>query len=305
MARRSFSSDSGGFFFKTGLFAVLAGLAYWIFNQAGGQNPDRPALPGPTPQEQPDDRPTVKPAPTVPHDMLPAGGKGELVEHTYFTLSYVETAEQPEWVAYELTRQRLEMPWSERPNTFRPDPEVDTESATPRDYNRSGYDKGHLCAAADMAFDPLAIDETFFMSNMSPQDPAFNGGVWRELEELSRDWARKFRFLYVVTGPVLTDPPVTWIGFSKVVVPGMYYKVLLAPEQRLAIGFLLSNAASTRPVLEYACTIDVVEERTGLDFFPKILRGPDEELEGSLDKAAWPVNRNRNEKRTGEWTDSR
>jgi endonuclease G len=300
MARRS--SDSGGFIFKTGLFAILAGLAYWIFNQSAGKGPAGPE--GPEPQEQPSgDRPVVKPAPTVPRELLPAGGQGELVEHTYFTLSYSEAAEQAEWVVYELTRQRLELPWAQRPNTFRPDPEVETESATPRDYNGSGYDKGHLCAAADMAFDPLAIDETFFMSNISPQDPAFNGGIWRELEELSRDWARRSQVLYMVTGPVLRQPPVSRIGFSKVVVPAMYYKVLLAPQQRRAIAFLMPNAVSTRPVMEYACTVDVVEQQTGLDFFPQLLRGPDEALEASIDKGAWPVDRKKYQKRVTEWND--
>ncbi len=301
MARRNSSSDSGGFLFKTGLFALLAGVAFWLFNQFGGKKDNDPAenqvktespLPNPS---------SPNPVCQVPENILPASTTGEVVRHTYYVLSYNEDNEQAEWVAYELTRDRLNENWAERPNTFRPDPDVRTESATPRDYNGSGYDKGHLCPAADMAFDEKAIDETFYMSNMSPQVGAFNGGVWRELEECTRDWARKFKRLYVATGPVLNQTPLGAIGFSKVTVPASYYKVLYAPEQHRAIAFILPNAMSTRPVMDYACSIDQVEKLTGLDFFPDLLKGLDEELEASLDKEAWPVDNRRYEKRLEEW----
>lgn len=299
MARKS-SSDSGGFIFKTGLFAVLAGLAFWIFNQFSGEKPDTPDPAGPT-TEYPQTPAPAAPAPTVNDLILPASTTGEVVRHTYYTLSYAEDHEQAEWVAYELTRDRLDKNWVERATSFRPDPDVRTESATPRDYSGSGYDRGHLCPAADMAFDTLAMNETFFMSNMSPQLRGFNGGVWRELEECTRDWARKFQKLYVVTGPVLSRPGKEQIGFSKVTVPAGYYKVLLAPEQHRAIAFVLTHEVSTKPIMEFAGTIDQVEKLTGIDFFPNLLKGLDEELEGSLDKSAWPVNQRRYEQRVKEW----
>ncbi len=302
MARRS-SSDSGGFLFKTGIFAVLAGVAFWIFNQFSGKKTDE-TTEASTPTEMPAQTEKPDAAPTtsqVPENILPVSTTGDVVRHTWFTLSYNEDHEQAEWVAYELTREHLNENWAERPNSFRPDPEVRTESATPRDYTGSGYDKGHLCPAADMAFDDGAIDETFFMSNMSPQVPAFNVGIWRELEELTRDWARKFKHVYVVTGPILTVQDLGQIGFSKVTVPGAYYKVLLAPDQQKAIAFMLPNAVSTQPVMDYSCSIDQVEKRSGLDFFPNLLKGLDEELEGSLDRDAWPIDRKRYEERVKTW----
>jgi endonuclease G len=222
MARRNASPSSGGFFFKTGLFAALAGLAYFLFNQFGGKKAGEPIDEKPpivledksAPKSEVSDDSTF-----VTLEMLPAS-KAETVLHTWFALGYNEDHEQAEWVAYELTRARLNENWAERPNSFRPDPDVRTESATPRDYSSSGYDKGHLCPAADMAFDARAIDETFYMSNISPQRAPFNMGIWRELEELTRDWARKFKQVYVVTGPVLTQGSLGQIGFSKVTVTG-------------------------------------------------------------------------------------
>lgn len=303
MARRRSGSNSEGFLFKTGLFAALAGLAYFLFNQFGTKKADEPM------DQKP---PIVLEDKTLPKtegfrdstfvtiDLLPVS-KAETVLHTWFALGYNEDHEQAEWVAYELSRARLDENWAERPNTFRPDPNVRTESATPRDYTSSGYDKGHLCPAADMAFDAMAIDETFYMSNISQQRAPFNMGIWRELEELTRDWARKFKRLYVVTGPVLTQGSLGQIGFSQVTVPGSFYKVLLAPDQNRAIAFILPNQVSENPVMSYACSIDEVEETTGINFFPKLLNGLGEELESSLDKDAWPVNRNRYEQRVKQW----
>lgn len=289
--------------FKTGIFALLAGVAFWLFNQfSGKKTPDvvenQPQIE--IPAEKPKTEIPVQQT-QVPENILPASTTGEVVRHTYFALSYDEDHEQAEWVVYEITRERLNENWAARPNTFRPDPDVRTESATPRDYNGSGYDKGHLCAAADMAFNEKAIDETFLMSNMSPQKPGFNAGVWRELEECTRDWARKFKRIYVATGPVLTQTPLGSIGFSKVTVPGAYYKVLYAPEQHKAIAFVMPNELSSKPVMDYAISIDKVEQLTGLDFFPNLLKGMDEEIEASLDKDAWPVDRQRYQERVQEW----
>ena len=297
MTRKS-SSDSGGFVFKTGLFAVLAGLAFWIFNQFSGKksNPDDPPSTNTEQTDMPD-----RPKSTVTDLILPVSTTGAVVHHTYYTLSYSEDNEQAEWVAYELTRDRLDQHWVERASNFRPDPDVRTESATPRDYNGSGYDRGHLCPAADMAFDTLAMSETFFMSNMSPQVRAFNGGIWRELEECTRDWARKYQHLYVVTGPVLSRPGKGVIGFSKVTVPAAYFKVLYAPDQHEAIAFVLPNAVSTDPVMDFSGSIDQAEKLTGLDFFPQLLKGPDEAVEATLNKDAWPVSQRRYELRLKEW----
>lgn len=296
MARRNSDSKSDGIIFKTGLFAILAGIAFWVFNQFGGKKTE-PVLEPTVATEQPVERPN----PTVSDDILPVSTTGEIIRHTYYTLSYSEDHEQAEWVAYELTRNRLDKNWVERSTTFFPDPAVRTESATPRDYSGSGYDRGHLVPAADMAFDTLAMSETFFMSNISPQERAFNGGIWRELEETVRDWAKRFEKIYVISGPVLTRKGKEQIGFSKVTVPEAYFKVLLAPEQHRAIGFVLPNNVSEKPLMEFACSIDQVEALTRIDFFPKLLQGPDEALESSVDKSSWPINNKRYEKRLREW----
>jgi endonuclease G len=73
------------------------------------------------------------------------------------------------------------------------------------DYQKSGYDRGHLAPAEDMWYSMETMVQSFFYSNMSPQLPRFNLGVWKKLEMQMRNWAVEYDNLYVVTGPILSD----------------------------------------------------------------------------------------------------
>lgn len=193
-----------------------------------------------------------------------------IVEHTAYVLSYSEAHEQASWVSYLLTRAHT-TPKYKRSDRFLPDPKIPTGSATNADYRNSGYDRGHLAPAADMSWSEIAMRESFYYSNMSPQLPAFNRGVWKRLEEQIRDWANKYDSLYIVTGGVLTEGLPT-IGINKVSVPRYYYKVLYRKEGALhfGIGFVLPNAASSQTLPKFALSIDQVEKITGIDFFPML-----------------------------------
>jgi endonuclease G, mitochondrial len=244
----------------------------------------------------------VKPSKTG--DYLPESKGGEIVEHQYFTLSYSEKHEQPEWVAYELSKTMFGQEKFDRKDNFRPDPDVSTESALPADYRGSGYDRGHLCPAADMSFDENALDETFFMSNMSPQNPSLNHGIWRELEENTRDWAKKFKHLYIVTGPILRNTR-GFIGKkNKVSIPTSYYKILLdlSKNEPKAIAYIIPNELRTETLDEFACSIDKVEKQTGINFFPKLMSATQEaSIESSFDIQKWRWNPNRYQLRLEKW----
>lgn len=112
-----------------------------------------------------------------------------------------------------------------RTDDFRADPAVSTGSASLDDYKGSGYDRGHLCPAADMALNKTSMSESFFLSNMSPQVAGFNRGKWSSVEDQVRKWTLEFDGLDVATGPIFKDNLGT-IGTDKVTVPGYYYKVL-------------------------------------------------------------------------------
>ena len=200
----------------------------------------------------------------------------------HYSLCYRESYEQAEWSAYCLTEEEL-VKNAKRSDDFRSDPEITTGSATPADYKKSGYDRGHLSPAADFAFDQNAMSETFYMSNMSPQKGGLNRGIWKDLENEVRLWAKNFGRVYVVSGPILEKPAAEYqsIGENQVAVPEFYYKVILAPlyaneadratpedaENVIALGFIFPNEKCTGTLDDYAVTVDEVEARTKLDFF--------------------------------------
>lgn len=120
--------------------------------------------------------------------IYPQFEQGQIIEHTYYTLSYAENHEQAYWVFYELTHEEVKG-GVKRSDNFREDPKVSSGSASLEDYKGSGYDRGHIAPAADMAFNKTAISESFYLSNMSPQHPSFNRGYWKKLESEVRNWA--------------------------------------------------------------------------------------------------------------------
>lgn len=191
----------------------------------------------------------------------------QFVVHHAFSLGYNEKYEQAAWVAYVLSEAETNARY-ERSNDFEEDPMVSTGSATDNDYARSGYDRGHLAPAADMSFSELTMQESFYYSNMSPQEPSFNRGIWKKLEELMRSWAVEYDSIYVVTGPVFNSG-MTTIGANKVAIPSAYYKVVVKRfgSKAEGIGFILPNQSSTEQLQSFVVSIDEVERKTGLDFF--------------------------------------
>ncbi len=191
-----------------------------------------------------------------------------ICSYTGFDLGYNEQFEQAAWVAYVLTRNEIDSGYVKRSDNFRADTSIRSGSASPADYRRSGYDRGHLAPAGDMKWNEKAMSESFLMSNMSPQRPAFNRGIWKNLESRVRKWAIEKESIYVITGPVL-DHITDTIGENKVGVPSRYFKVLvdLSPPDHSFKAFLLPNQSSSANLEEYALTVDSLEQVTGYDFF--------------------------------------
>ena len=223
-------------------------------------------------------------------DFMPTSTTNQIVKHTYYTLSYNEKHEQAEWVFYNLKKEYLKSNNFKRPY-FIQDPKVTTASADWRNYKNSGYDKGHLCPAGDMDFDQQAYEDTFFTSNISPQNHEFNSGIWNRLEQKTRYWAAQFEGLYVVTGGVLKDYSQT-IGSEKVVVPNSFYKILFHHSRGnyKMIAFLIPNKKSDRPLYDYVIAVDELETITGIDFFHNLEDAIENKLEKRADYESWIKN---------------
>lgn len=225
------------------------------------------------------------------YDNLASGipGKADtIIDRPGYALGYIEKHEQPAWVVYKLTRSEVRAKAVKRTNRFAEDPEIPTGSATAADYRRSGYDRGHLAPAADMAFSWQTMKDSFYYSNMSPQRPQFNRGIWKELEEQVRLFAVREGEIYVVTGPVLPNEKTIMIGPNRVTVPSRFYKVVfdVTPPRKM-IGFILPNEGSKADLRTFAVTVDKVEEVTGLDFFSTVPQPEQEQLERTITMENW------------------
>ena len=213
-----------------------------------------------------------------------------ILPYAGFHLAYNEQFEQAAWVAYVLTREEIEQGEIERTDNFRQDTFILSGSATPKDYRGSGFDRGHLAPAGDMKWSREAMSQSFLMSNMSPQLPAFNRGIWRRLETEVRNWAVEKDSLYVITGPLFAASD-SQIGENGVGVPGYYFKVLvdLSPPDHDMIAFLLPHSGSSEELEQFAISVDSLERFSGYDFFSE---APDQEVIAWLERQLIPDNWN-------------
>lgn len=215
------------------------------------------------------------------------GDDHEVHKYSGFSLCFRNRYKDAEWVSYTLTQEKL-IKNARRTNKFIEDKNISTGSAKLSDYKASGYDRGHLAPAADMAWSEQSENESFLMSNMTPQVPQFNRGIWKEFEAQVRKYAQSLDFLIVATGPVLEKQPEEYssIGQSKVCVPEYFYKVLLSKDKDgnwQSIGFILPNEKSEQDIFSYKVCVNEVEERCGIDFFSALDDSIEEEVESQTE----------------------
>lgn len=241
-----------------------------------------------------DNNPTIRPSKTVRFDfekqvdfLLPYVQPGDqIIRHEGYTLRYRNEYKGADWVAYPLLDYEISGDAERKYEQFQPDLSVLNGTALSSDYTRSGYDRGHLAPAGDFKFSQRIMRETFFMSNIAPQVPQFNRGIWKELEEQVRRWAIRDNGLYVVTGPVLKPGLPTLGRANEISIPEKFYKVILycnnsataGPQIRM-IGFLLNNEPSDRSIKQFVVSVNSIEQETGIDFFPKLPDDLEQKLE--------------------------
>lgn len=211
----------------------------------------------------------------------------EIISYKGMTVSFNPDLHIPNWVAWELTADEAKgsMP---RTDKFYNDPGI-KGCATPEDYSGSGYDRGHMAPAGDMKWDMKAMEETFCMTNILPQDGTLNRGTWKKIEEKCRARVERDSAIIIVCGPVLTERPREFIGDNRVAVPERLFKVILAPwaDKPYAIGFLMDNGAVTGGMQAAAVTVDEIEALTGHDFFSALPDSIEDRLEATVNFNRW------------------
>lgn len=193
----------------------------------------------------------------------------EMIYRKGYTVSYNSDYRIPNWVAWELERSEIGGNYG-RPNIdFRVDPKV-KNSACHKDYTRSGYDRGHMFPAGDAHWDYDVMQESFYLSNICPQVPNLNRGVWERLEEHCR-YLAQFGNLYICCGPLFGESHKR-IGENKVLVPDGFFKVLCMKRDGkwIGIGFIFPNddyLCKSMNMAKQTLRIREIEDMTGHEFF--------------------------------------
>lgn len=213
--------------------------------------------------------------------IIPPAVEGKTYGYEGFRLSFNKHNRTPNWVAWELLAGETGGEVS-RSNKFWQDERVEG-CPTTDSYRRSGYDRGHMCPAADQKWSAKAMEDCFVLANICPQDHALNTGAWKTLENKERLWAQRDSALVIVAGPVYEPGDVKTIG-EGVLVPGAFFKVLLAPylPEPRAIGFVYPNMSAPGNMQNYVMTVDDIERLTGYDFFSSL---PDD-IENKVESVA-------------------
>lgn len=221
---------------------------------------------------------------------VPSGTPEQIVEYEGFRVSFNKENRTPNWVAWELLGSETEGN-EKRSDKFWCDPSVDGCPDIP-DYKGSGFDRGHICPAADQKWSPKAMSDCFSFANMAPQDHSLNSGAWQTLEKKERLWAQRDSAIVIIAGPVYTPADTNTIG-RGVRVPSAFYKVIIAPylEEPRGIGFVYPNMSSPGDMRNYSMTIDEVEELTGIDFFPNLPDDIETKIESVASFKEWDKRR--------------
>ena len=222
------------------------------------------------------------------------GRQEQIITHIGYTVSYNSDWKIPNWVAYELTKEEVDGIES-RSGNFLPDPEIPYEkSATTYDYKGSGWDRGHMAPAGDMKWSKQAMKESFYLSNICPQNKNLNSGIWNDLEIQVRELARQKGNIYVVCGPVVSKQPQT-IGANKVAIPNAFFKALLQNNngEWSAIAFMFANESGRKPLSTYAMSVGDMQTITGINFFPALPDSIEAKIENQVDFTQWNISSNK------------
>lgn len=196
---------------------------------------------------------------------VPSSSKERTVKlcRSAYAVEYDLQAKIPVWVAYVLTPAEA-VGCYERTNAFAPDYSLPLDSrSTLKDYKRSGYDTGHMANDSDMRWDQHAEEESFLLSNMTPQLPGFNRGIWKRLEDSTRGWALSRQHPLMIYAGTVYQPDSKTIG-NGVTVPDAYVKVIVDTVTLEAQVYMFKHEATTAPLTDFLGTLEAAQAQLGI-----------------------------------------
>ena len=209
-----------------------------------------------------------------------------------YTVGYCDALDNPAWVGYRVFDVKGNPRPPRRPEGFF----VDTRTAArvePGDYSSSGYDRGHMAPnfAIGTRFGPAAQEETFKMSNVCPQRHRLNAGLWKDLElKIADNYTGRYGQIWVVDGPIFGPLDRLQKLRDKVPIPEAFYMIVIQQHEGgvRAEGFIMDQDLPASGSLDpYLVSIREIERRTGLEFFPKLERAAQAQLEDAAPSSVW------------------
>lgn len=206
------------------------------------------------------------------------------IYHENYMLSYNYDYRVANWVGYELLASELADNVS-RTDNFKADPKIKSNTNYDLDYAASYYDRGHLLPADNCTWNEVAMDECFYYSNIAPQIPEFNRGVWKAIEFMEREIALKYGRVWVVNVPIFhSNQHDNRFGTSNIRVPDAFGKAFLVLDDGTYKGsaILLAHKEYNNFELEdVVVPIDELEILSGVDIFYLL----DDAIEADIESA--------------------
>ena len=212
--------------------------------------------------------------------------------HLGYSCSYNRETLIPNWVAYELTSEEVNPPEKlTGKNSFRWDPETKGKKTAYReDYkNDAGWQRGHMAPRADMRWSIQAYEESFYLSNICPQNGELNSGDWATTERLARRMATRYGSVYVICGPIVGSNKHGKLGTHGVVIPDAFFKAILVQIDGVfhSIAMVLPNEPTHHDSRYYWCSVNELELQLGMDLFPGLDDSIEEICEGVVEPNIW------------------
>jgi len=210
-----------------------------------------------------------------------------------YMVGYSDLKGNPLWVVYKLTASDENAHHLKRPDSFSSDWR-NFGLITSSDYTNSGYDRGHMAPnhAIALLYGKEAQQETFLMTNITPQKPSLNQKLWQHLEVVELEtFAPKFKELWVYTGPLFDAKTVRLKSSHWVEIPDAFFKIYIGikgnGEIRTLAFVIPQNAKPYERLEKYVVSIDDVEYRSGFDFLHQLDDDIEERLESTIELQNW------------------
>jgi len=216
-----------------------------------------------------------------------------ILRNEAYMVGYSDIRGNPLWVAYKLTQSSPNARHFKRPESF----SMDLRNLTlikPSDYTNSGYDRGHMAPnhAISLLYGKYAQEETFLMTNISPQKPNLNQKIWQRLEEMELEsFPSRFKEVWVYTGPIFHEDTKKLKNSFWIDIPSAFYKIYVGIKKDgslKTLAFIIPQTTKSNDKIEkYQVSIDAIEKQSGFDFFHKLEDNFEREVESTIENNEW------------------